>query len=61
MMYEYRCNNQACKNYGVIKNINMSISEYSEDKLPICEECTEKTIRHYSSFGLKTAGDNYKV
>lgn len=60
MIYQYICNNPECVEYEIVKDVSMSIAEYSEDKLPVCEHCNTKTIRKYSSFGLRTA-DNYKT
>jgi predicted nucleic acid-binding Zn ribbon protein len=59
MTYEYQCKNEKCKNKE-IKTVSMSIKDYSEDKLPLCETCQEKTKRIYSSVGISTFGDGYK-
>jgi hypothetical protein len=61
MTYEYRCKNNKCTEFGKIYEIDMSINEYTEEKLPLCTKCKEKTVRNYNSFGLKTFGDGYKA
>lgn len=58
--YEYKCTNKKCKEFNSIKVTQMSIKDYSEDKLPKCENCDEKTSRHYSTFAHQTFGDGYK-
>ena len=61
MTYEYQCKNEKCSDFKKTKTCAMSISEYSEDKLPVCEVCKEKTKRVYTSVGIKTYGDGYKA
>lgn len=59
-LYEYRCINKNCEEFEIVKDFNISMKEYSEDKLPVCEKCSEKTVRHYSSVGIQTFSDGYK-
>ena len=58
--YEYKCKNDKCKEYDIKKVIDIPITEYSSDKLPICERCGEKTQRVYGISGHQTFGDGYK-
>lgn len=58
--YEYKCTNEKCKNYGELKTVSIPMSEYSEEKLPICEECKQKTARNYTANAHGTFGDGYK-
>lgn len=60
MTYEYTCKNQSCSNKEKVLQVEIKISEYSEEKLPICEVCKEKTKRVYTSVGIGTFGDGYK-
>ncbi len=57
-MYEYKCTNENCAEKDVLKDTSIPISEYSEDKLPVCEKCGEKTSRNYTPNGHQTFGDN---
>lgn len=59
-IYEYKCNNEKCEDFGKVKQISMSINDYSEDKLPNCNKCNEKTFRNYNAIGHQTFGDGYK-
>ena len=59
-IYEYKCTNEKCSEKEVLKDVNISISEYSEDKLPLCEACKEKTSRNYTPNGHQSFGDGYK-
>jgi hypothetical protein len=59
--YEYKCTNKKCIEKEVLKEVNIPISEYSEDKLPLCEKCKEKTSRNYTPNGHQTFGDFYKA
>ncbi len=59
-IYEYRCTNKECEGFFTPKEVNIPIKEYSEDKLPRCEFCNEKTSRNYTPNGHQTFGDNYK-
>ena len=59
MIYEYECRNKNCKNYKIKKEVDIKLSEYSEDKLPKCE-CKSKTFRIFSISGHQTFGDGYK-
>lgn len=56
--YTYKCTNKNCKENEKEKEVNIPIKEYSEDKLPLCECCDEKTTRHYTPNGHQTFGDN---
>lgn len=58
--YEYKCVNEKCELKELIKTVSIPMSEYSEDKLPKCESCGEKTTRNYTTFGHQTFGDGYK-
>lgn len=60
-IYEYKCVNKDCEEYSIPKEANIPIKEYSEDKLPICENCKEKTSRSYTPNGHQTFGDSYKA
>lgn len=60
MTYEYKCMNNSCEEFNKVRSFDMSIKEYSSDKLPICENCKQQTNRHYTSFGHQTFGDGYK-
>ena len=57
-MYEYKCTKENCIEKDVLKDTSIPISEYSEDKLPVCEKCGEKTSRNYTPNGRQTFGDN---
>ena len=46
--YEYKCKNKECSENNVKKIIDISINEYSEDKLPLCEKCSSRTVRIFS-------------
>ena len=59
--YEYKCTNTECSEKDALKEVNIPISEYSEDKLPLCEKCGEKTSRNYTPNGHQTFGDYYKA
>ena len=56
--YEYKCTNNECEEKNILKEVSISISDYSEDKLPLCEKCREKTSRNYTPNGHQTFGDN---
>jgi predicted nucleic acid-binding Zn ribbon protein len=56
--YEYKCTNIECSEKEVLKEVNIPIKEYSDDKLPLCEKCKEKTSRNYTPNGHQTFGDN---
>lgn len=56
--YEYKCTNEKCEDYNIEKDVNIPITEYSEDKLPPCEKCKRKTHRNYTPNGHQTFGDN---
>lgn len=56
--YEYKCVNETCTEKEVLKEVNIPISDYSEDKLPLCTSCGEKTVRNYTPNGHQTFGDN---
>lgn len=56
--YEYKCINENCEEKEVLKDVNIPIKEYTEDKLPLCEKCGEKTYRNYTANGHQTFGDN---
>lgn len=58
--YEYKCTNEECEDLNVLKETRIPISEYSEDKLPLCEKCNSKTFREYSAIGHQTFSDGYK-
>ncbi len=58
--YQYKCTNKNCTQNEVLKDVNIPIKEYSEDKLPLCEECAEKTSRNYTANGHQSFGDGYK-
>ena len=58
--YEYKCINQNCTEKEILNEVNIPISEYSEDKLPLCENCKEKTSRNYTPNGHQSFGDGYK-
>ena len=60
--YECKCENEKCEKYEEVIIANIPMTEYSEDKLPVCEACGQPTKRIYSSGGmLKTAGDGIKI
>lgn len=58
--YEYKCTNSECEDFNVLKEVKIPISEYSEDKLPLCEKCNSKTSREYTAVGHQTFGDGYR-
>ena len=58
--YEYKCTNEECEDFNVLKDVKIPMSEYSEDKLPLCEKCNLKTSREYSAVGCQTFGDGYR-
>ncbi len=58
--YEYKCTNEKCIEKDNIKVISIPMSEYSEDKLPICENCKQKTVRNYTANAHQTFSDGYK-
>lgn len=58
--YEYKCTNEECEDFNVLKDVKIPMSEYSEDKLPICEKCNSKTSREYTAVGCQTFGDGYR-
>ena len=59
-IYEYKCINKGCEEFNIPKEINIPIKEYSEEKLPVCKICGEKTSRSYTPNGHQTFGDSYK-
>lgn len=58
--YEFKCINENCTEKEKIIEVSIPMSEYSEEKFPICEKCNEKTVRIYSTFAHQTFGDGYK-
>ena len=58
--YEYKCINENCNKRDIIETISIPMNEYSEEKLPVCEECKQKTVRNYTAFAHQTFGDGYK-
>ena len=56
--YEYKCINKDCKDFDAIKIASIPMSEYSEDKLPECDECHSKTVRNYTANAHQLFGDN---
>lgn len=58
--YEYQCTNEECEDFSIKKEVKIPMSEYSEEKLPLCEKCSGKTSRTYSAVGHQTFGDGYK-
>lgn len=58
--YEYKCVNKECEDFEISKSVQIAMSEYSEDKLPVCEKCNEKTQRVFGIAGCKTFGDGYR-
>ena len=58
--YIYECRTEECSEFKKEKEVWMSISEYSEEKLPKCEVCGNKTFRVYTPLGHQTFGDGYK-
>lgn len=58
--YDCACKNEKCAMYDKPIVVYMNMKDYSEDKLPECTHCGEKTKRVYSAPGLKTFGDGYK-
>jgi len=61
MKYEYKCTNIFCDEYDHPKEFEMEAKFYSESALPKCQKCKEPTQRIFSPFGLKSAGDGYKI
>lgn len=59
-IYEYKCTNSECSEKDILKEVKIPIAEYSEDKLPLCEKCKEKTSRNYTPNGHQSFGDGYK-
>ena len=58
--YEYKCVNENCPEYNKPKTVNIPMAEYSEDKLPVCEKCSDRTARSYTSGMIRTFGDGVK-
>lgn len=58
--YEYKCSNEECTEKDVLKEVKIPISEYSEEKLPLCEKCNSRTTRNYTPNGHQSFGDGYK-
>jgi predicted nucleic acid-binding Zn ribbon protein len=54
MNYPYKCTNENCKEKDIVKTVSMSMNEYSEDKLPKCESCGNKTNRVFEPTPLKS-------
>ena len=52
--YQYICTNDKCKEKDVEKDCQMSMAEYSEDKLPKCEACGEKTSRVFKATSVRS-------
>lgn len=59
-LYEYKCTNEECEDFNKVKDVKIPMSEYSEDKLPLCDKCNSKTSREYSAVGHQTFSDGYK-
>ena len=59
MIYRYKCTNTKCKNLNKEVSISLPMSEYKNPQQ--CNECNKDMIKVFSSFGLKTSGDGYKV
>ena len=58
--YEYKCVNEECESFDAIKIASIPMSEYSEEKLPGCDECGSKTVRNYTANAHQTFSDGYK-
>lgn len=54
MNYPYKCTNEKCKEFENVKTVSMSMMEYSEDKLPECDCCNEKTSRVYEATPVRS-------
>lgn len=52
--YQYKCTNEVCKEYEKVKDVQMPMSEYSEDKLPKCPECGEPTNRVFTTTPVRS-------
>lgn len=52
--YLYKCTNESCPDKDVIKECQMSMAEYSEDKLPKCEKCGNPTARNFTATAVKS-------
>lgn len=60
-VYEYACDNEKCKEFDKIKECSIGIKEYSEEKLPKCEECGKPTKRKYNAnFGAQNFDGTYR-
>jgi len=58
--YQYKCVNEECEECEKEKTFQIPMIEYSEDKLPVCEKCKNKTKRIFSIAGHQTFSDGYK-
>ena len=48
--YEYKCINENCSKKDIVETVSIPMNEYSEEKLLVCEECKQKTVRNYTTF-----------
>jgi predicted nucleic acid-binding Zn ribbon protein len=51
--YAYECRNENCKEQRKEKTTEMSMNDYSEDKLPMCSECGILTNRVFTPTGVR--------
>lgn len=58
-IYEYKCKNKKCKEFNKEKTIDIPMKEYSQDKIPVCDECKEKCFRVFSLAGHQTFFQGY--
>jgi len=57
MKYLYQCDNEKCKIFEKVVEIDKPISESSREEF--CEECKEPLNRIFTASGIKTS-DGYK-
>lgn len=62
MVYEFKCDNKECLSSHAVIKVDIPIQYYEETVRDLkCDWCNEHLQRVYSSFGLRTFGDGYKV
>jgi predicted nucleic acid-binding Zn ribbon protein len=58
MTYLYKCENEKCKNFDVVVEIQKLMKD--SDRHEACQLCTQDMVRVYTAPGIKTFGDGYK-
>jgi len=57
MWYQYKCKNEKCKEFNIIKDISLPMSE--SDKPQFCKECKQELQKVFGVSSIKT-GDGLK-